>query len=232
MSQTIPLTAEAIAARLKPEGDLIELAETGIANPTKGWGGDHALNKELFKGSGDPEKGDDWTDLLPPIEALKPAAVLVPLVRHQTGLTMLLTKRSSALPSHRGQVAFPGGRVDPGDAHPIAAALREAEEEVALDPSTVDIIGLLNPYLTGSGYRIMPVVGLVDPPKALKAEEAEVEAIFEVPLSFLMDDTNHEVHSMEFQGKTRRYYAMPYENWYIWGATAGMIKDLYRRLSI
>ncbi len=164
------------------------------------------------------------------VENPRAAAVLVPLVMREEQLTVLLTRRSDEMPSHPGQVAFPGGKVDPDDDGPVAAALRETEEETGLARSFVEISGFLDAYETRSGFRICPVVGLVTPGFTLQAEEGEVADIFEVPLSFLMDPANHQCHGREWQGKKRWFYAMPYNGHYIWGATAGMLRNFYDRV--
>lgn len=161
---------------------------------------------------------------------LRDAAVLVPLVERKAGLNVLLTRRADHLNSHAGQISFPGGRVEESDGSPIEAALRESEEEVGLDRSFVTVSGILDTYSTGSGFRILPVVGFVREGFSLKADAGEVAEIFEVPFAFLMDPDNHERHSAVWKDKRREYYAMPYEDYYIWGATAGMLVNLYRRL--
>ena len=157
----------------------------------------------------------------------KPAAVLVPLVQRHGGLAMLLTQRTAHLSQHAGQVAFPGGRIDAGDESPVAAALRETEEETGIDRRFVEPLGYLDTYLTGTSYRVVPVVGLLRHGFTVTPHEGEVADVFEVPLSFLMNPQHHERHSRQWQGKERFYYAMPYEGRYIWGATAGMIRNLY-----
>lgn len=170
-----------------------------------------------------------WDDLMPKGRVLRPAAVLVPLVERPSGLTVLLTERSAELPSHAGQVAFPGGRIDDTDHGPEAAALREAEEEVGLNPAWTTLVGRLDHYHTGTGFRITPIVGFVEPAFTLNElvlEEAEVAKVFEVPLSFLMDPSNHEKHAIDYKGRERIYYAMPYQGHYIWGATAGMLVNM------
>jgi 8-oxo-dGTP pyrophosphatase MutT (NUDIX family) len=164
-----------------------------------------------------------------------PAAVLVPLVERSAGLTVLLTERTAHLSSHSGQVAFPGGRADPTDTDAVATALREAWEEVGLPPSEVEVLGLLPAYTTGSGYRVTPVVGLVAPHAPLRPNPGEVAAVFEVPLAWLMQPSNHRHHLWDDGGVQRRWVSMPYpdgaEERYIWGATAAMLRNFYRFLS-
>lgn len=159
----------------------------------------------------------------------RPAAVLIGVVdRPEPGI--ILTQRTTSLPSHAGQIAFPGGKIDPGDATPLDAALREAEEEVGLDRGLVDPIGYLDLYCTFSGFRILPVVSRVAPGYTLTLNQAEVEDAFEVPLAFLMDKQNHALHSREWKGLRRRFYVMPYQERYIWGVTAGILRNLYERI--
>ena len=161
---------------------------------------------------------------------LTPAAVLVGLIEREEGLTVLLTRRADTLRRHTGQVALPGGRCDPGET-PWATALREAWEEVGLDPEAVTLAGLSNPYQTGTGYLITPVVGFVRPDVTLTANPDEVAHIFETPFGFLMDPANYEEHERTLpDGIVRRFYAMTHEDQYIWGATAGMLRTLYERL--
>lgn len=159
------------------------------------------------------------------------AAVLVPIVVRPEGPTVLLTQRAAALRRHSAQIAFPGGRVDAVDGSPVAAALRETEEEIGLARAHIQTLGFLDAYLTGTGYRITPVVGLVEPPFSLTINAHEVDEAFETPLSFLLDPANHKREGREWKGVYRTYYAMPFEGRYIWGATAGMIRNLYERLA-
>ena len=166
--------------------------------------------------------------MIPQNEEPKPAAVLVPLVPRPDGLHLLLTERQPHLRSHAGQIAFPGGRIDDTDADAVAAALRETREETGIPPTFVEPIGFLDTFLTSTNYRVVPVVALVRPGFTVVPEEAEVKDVFEVPLAFLMDPAHHERHSRDWQGHTRYYYAMPWQGRYIWGATAGMIRNLYR----
>jgi 8-oxo-dGTP pyrophosphatase MutT (NUDIX family) len=165
------------------------------------------------------------------------AAVLVPLVVREEGMTVLLTQRADHLNDHAGQVSFPGGRHEPFDANATATALREAQEEVGLDPKRVEVLGALPDYLTGTGFRVTPVVGLVHPPFIVQADSFEVAEVFEVPLSFLMDPSHHEVRVFRWEGGERRFFAMPYPrsdaagDYFIWGATAGMLRNFYRFLA-
>jgi 8-oxo-dGTP pyrophosphatase MutT (NUDIX family) len=159
----------------------------------------------------------------------RPAAVLLPIVDRPGGLSVLLTLRSSALRAHSGQVAFPGGKID-ADETPREAALREALEEVGLEERFVEPLGWLDPYFTGTGFRVAPLVALVEPSFALKVNRFEVDEVFETPFAFLMDPANHVLEDREWQGRRRKYYAMPHEGRYIWGATAGILRNLYEKL--
>ncbi len=158
------------------------------------------------------------------------AAVLVPIVRREPEATVLLTRRTDHLPSHAGQIAFPGGKIDADDNGPVAASLREAHEEIGLASESVDLLGFGDTYVTGSGYRIVPVVGLVEADPDLTVNRDEVAAIFEVPLSFLMDARNHHQGRRTWQGRERKFYVMPYYEHYIWGVTAGIVRTLYERM--
>ncbi|HMB76532.1 MAG TPA: CoA pyrophosphatase [Kiloniellaceae bacterium] len=172
--------------------------------------GDHDLNPELYD----------------PAQTLRQAAVLVPLVDHDSDLTVLLTRRSSHLAHHAGQISFPGGRIEKGDRDAFAAALREAKEEIGLDADRVRLIGRLDTYVVRTGFRVHPFVGLVQAPLTLVLDRNEVEEAFEVPLSFFLRPGAKERHSRVFRGQERHFFAYPYENRYIWGATAGMLGNL------
>jgi 8-oxo-dGTP pyrophosphatase MutT (NUDIX family) len=163
------------------------------------------------------------------VKATRPAAVLVPVVARMEPM-VLLTQRTSELPSHAGQIAFPGGKIDPTDASPLAAALREAEEEIGLHAKFVDPIGYLDLYLTFSGFRILPLLARVDPNYRLAINPSEVTEAFEVPLEFLMHPDNHQRLKRDWKGIERQYYAMPFNDRYIWGVTAGILRNLYERI--
>jgi 8-oxo-dGTP pyrophosphatase MutT (NUDIX family) len=163
------------------------------------------------------------------VSATKPASVLVPIVDRSVP-TVLLTQRTAELTSHAGQVAFPGGRIDPTDESPVAAALREAAEEVGLAPMLVEPIGYLDLYLTFSGFRILPTVARIKPEFTLKLNPSEVTEAFEVPLDFLMNPENHQRKTRDWKGIARDYYAMPFGERYIWGVTAGILRNLYERV--
>jgi 8-oxo-dGTP pyrophosphatase MutT (NUDIX family) len=180
-----------------------------------------------------PKSGDHGTDRMLEIIAreqpVRPAAVLIPVVDHPQP-TVLLTQRSAHLNDHAGQISFPGGKIDATDASPLDAALREAEEEVGLLREFIDPIGYLDLYGTGFGFRILPTVARIRPGFKLGINKSEVDDAFEVPLAFLMNPANHQVHSKEFRGMERQYYAMPFAERYIWGATAGILRVLYERI--
>jgi len=163
------------------------------------------------------------------VAAARPAAVLAPIVPRPEGLTVLLTLRSTALRSHSGQVAFPGGKIDAGETAE-QTALREAREEIGLAAELVEPLGWLDPYLTGTGYRVAPLVALIDPAFAPTPNPAEVADAFETPFAFLMDVANHRLEERQWHGRTRKFYAMPYRERYIWGVTAGILRNLYERL--
>jgi 8-oxo-dGTP pyrophosphatase MutT (NUDIX family) len=195
------------------------------------------LNFEIPAGLTDasliPPSGDQGTDRMLAIlsreQPIRPAAVLIPVVDHPEP-TVLLTQRSAHLNDHAGQISFPGGKIDATDASPLDAALREAHEEVGLTREFVDPVGYLDLYGTSFGFRILPTVARVRPGFTLRINPAEVDDAFEVPLAFLMNPANHQLHSKEFRGIERFYYAMPYGERYIWGATAGILRVLYERI--
>lgn len=160
----------------------------------------------------------------------RPAAVLVPVVARTDALSVLLTRRTDHLHHHPGQISFPGGRVEKADTSPVMTALRETEEEIGLEPDRVELLGELPEYFTGTGFRITPVVGLVHPPFELQLDTFEVAEAFEVPLAHFLDPANHQRHRTEYKGRWREYYAMPYGDYFVWGATAGILVSLYRFL--
>ena len=163
---------------------------------------------------------------------LTPAAVLFPIVLRDSGATVLLTQRTAHLRDHAGQISFPGGRVELDDLSPTHTALRETEEEIGLAREHIEIIGFLPEYRTGTGFRVIPVVALVTPPFDLLPDPFEVAEVFEVPLEFLLDPDNHKPHSLHYRGALRHFFAMSYGDYFIWGATAGMIRSLTERLGL
>ena len=185
---------------------------------------DHVLRR------GDHDLNPDFAHWPAPPEGLRPASVLIGVVDREPGATVILTLRSAHLSSHAGQIAFPGGRMDDGDATLIETALRETHEEIGLEADRIEPLGLLDTYTTRTGFKIVPVLAAVSEDMALEADEREVEEVFEVPLEFLMDTANHQLHSRVWQGKERQFYAMPYGERYIWGATAGILRIMYERL--
>lgn len=198
------LTAEAIRARLQPFA---------------GW-------KPEFAGDGGLFSDREPTG----------AAVLMPLVQREAGLTLLLTRRADHLRDHAGQISFPGGRVEPEDDGPVATALRETDEEIGLSREYIHVIGQLPVYSTVTAFQVTPVVALVEPGFTLKLDEFEVAEAFEVPLAFLMNPAHHRHHRFEFAGAERRFLSMPWQGpereYFIWGATAAMLRNLYRLLSV
>jgi 8-oxo-dGTP pyrophosphatase MutT (NUDIX family) len=180
-----------------------------------------------------PARGDHDVDpvmrKIAEVRPIRPAAVLVPIVDHSQP-TVLFTQRAQHLPDHPGQISFPGGKIERGDIDPRASALREAEEEIGLDRRHVQPLGYLDLYMTTLGYRIVPVIARVKPGFSLKLNISEVDATFEVPLDFLMDQKNVQRHSRDWQGMTRHYYAITFAERYIWGVTAGILRTLYDRI--
>ena len=212
--EQLPIDALGGEAALPPERLRADWLRARFAGPAPDWA---------------PER---FEELLVKREVMIAAAVLVPLVQRPEGLALLLTQRTAHLTSHAGQISFPGGRAESYDATPIETALRETEEEIGLDRRHIDVIGTLPDYLTSTGYRVTPVVALLTPPFELTPDPNEVAEIFEVPLAFLMDGMNHQRMSFEPpQGAGRRsFYAMPYQRFFIWGATAGMLRNLFHFL--
>lgn len=198
------LTPDTIAARLSPE-------------PGRSRRSDAANARRLG--------ADPRIEERPPERLLVPAAVLVPLVLRDSGLTVLLTQRTAHLSHHAGQVSFPGGRLE-HDEEPLTAALRETREEIGLPAERLDLLGFLDDYVTGTGFHITPVVAAITPPFDLDPDPFEVAEVFEVPLSFILDRTNHQRCVRVVEGRERPYYAIPYGERYIWGATAGMLINL------
>lgn len=189
--------------------------------PVAGWTPDRAAARSDFDLNPDAER---------PGLALRPAAVLVPVIARPDGASVLMTRRSDSLASHTGQIAFPGGRLDPGETA-VAAALREAFEEVALDPAAVEVLGIGDAYETGTGFLITPVVGWLAEPPVTTPSPDEVAEVFEAPWDFLMDAANHRRDFYDREGQPRRWFwAMPYRERYIWGATAGVVRALRARL--
>ena len=195
------------------------------------------LNLDVPEGLADasvtPKRGDHDADpvmlKIAAVRPIRPAAVLVPVVEHAEP-TVLLTQRAQHLPNHPGQISFPGGKIEASDQTPLAAALRETEEEIGLDRQAVTPLGYLDLYMTTLGYRIVPVIARVKPGFSLTLNTAEVDATFEVPLAFLMDQANVQRHSRDWQGLTRHYYAITFGERYIWGVTAGILRNLYDRI--
>lgn len=213
--QIIPVESVAGEAAIAPERLLVESLRTRFGNPPT-WR---------------PEITDD--QLMRQVSATPVAAsVLIPIILRETGPTLLFTQRAAHLNDHAGQVSFPGGRSESSDLSSIDTALRETEEEIGLSRSHIEIIGTLPDYFTGTGFQITPVVGVARPPFNLQADPFEVAEIFEVPLAFLMNGMNHQRRTAEFpNGAGRRtFYAMPYDRFFIWGATAGMLRNLFHFL--
>ncbi|MCC6887177.1 MAG: CoA pyrophosphatase [Hyphomicrobiales bacterium] len=210
-----------IGAPQHPALDFFDLARERLARDVP--------SEPLEGGRPDGQPVDPVAAAIAAVRPIRKAAVLVPIVARDEPM-VLLTQRTAHLRDHAGQISFPGGKIDPSDASPAAAALREADEEIGLPARLIEPIGYLDPYLTTVGYRIVPVVARVAPQFELRINREEVEDAFEVPLAFLMSPQNHQRHSRDWNGLTRYYYAMPFGDRYIWGATAGILRSLYERV--
>lgn len=199
-----------------------ELAQSALSRPQpddRHGPSDFDLNPELAAAGPHPDA----------LATARPAAVLIPAIARDT-ITLLLTQRTAHLAAHAGQIAFPGGKAEPHDTGPLDTALREAREEIGLESSLVTPLGSLDRYLTGTGFRITPVIGLVDPAFTLAPDHNEVADVFEVPLSFLMDPANYQRHTRVIEGAERHFYAVPFGERFIWGATAGILRNMHQRL--
>lgn len=218
MSRPTPIRVEDVDVEdfLLRAGAGLSKTPPGADDPTANPRGDHDLDEE-------------GVAVAPP-GPHRHAAVLVPVVSRADGLTVLFTQRSHGLRDHSGQISFPGGKIDPTDPGPADAALREAFEEIGLAPEAVRVLGYLDPYLSATGFLVVPVVGLLDPSFRLELNPAEVAEIFEVPLAHLMHSGGHTLGSGTWRGRTRRYYAISYGERLIWGVTAGIVRNLYDRL--
>ncbi len=207
--------ADAVFARIAARLDR-ELASDALDVSTTPPFGDHSLNR--------------WEIAPEFLRTSRAAAVLIGLVPRSDGIGIILTRRTAGLRDHAGQIAFPGGKIDPGDATPADAARREAGEEIGLDPARIEVLGHLGGYLTRTGFRIIPVVARVDPPFVLRPNPAEVVEAFEVPFAFLMDPANYRLAEREWLGRTRYFYSIMVGERTIWGVTAGILRVLYEKL--
>jgi len=216
------VSQRALSERVSPGGfSMAAVRRRADARLTRTWPFHDAGPRSDFDLNPGISAGEDFS-------RYKPAAVLIAVTDEGAGdANVLLTRRPETLRKHAGQIAFPGGKMDPDDRDAVSAAVREAEEEVGLPPEAVEPLGFLSTYFTSTGYRVYPVLARIAPGLALRPQEAEVADIFYVPLSFLMNPDNHRVEAREWRGVERRFYAMPYERHYIWGATAGMIRLMY-----
>lgn len=215
------MTRERLVARFRGRAQPGRRGFGGTADPVEA-----AALRQATRGDHDLNPG-----MTPPSAALRPAAVLVPLIDRAGGMTVLLTRRTDHLSKHAGQIAFPGGRIEQADADATAAALRETEEEIGLPRERVAIIGRLDTYVTGTGFEITPMVGIVSPPFALAIDPVEVAEVFEVPLAFILDPANHRRTERVLEERRRAFFVLPYEGRNIWGATAGMLVNLYEVLT-
>lgn len=215
------MTREWAAARLRGRAQPGRRGFGGTADPLEA-----AALRQATRGDHDLNPG-----MTPPSTALRPAAVLVPLIDREAGMSVLLTRRTEHLSAHAGQIAFPGGRIEEADADAIAAALRETEEEIGLPRERVAVIGRLDTYVTGTGFEITPIVGVIDPPLSLAIDPVEVAEVFEVPLAYILDPANHRRTERVFAEHRRAFFVLPFEGRNIWGATAGMLVNLYEVLT-
>jgi len=207
--------------------DRAALARSLAAGRGRGQGSDMAVAGTIARLLGGEAAAQFQAERAHPPERQRPAAVLLPIVDHADAPPgVMLTQRASHLAHHPGQISFPGGRMDPGEIDPIQTALREAREEVALPADRVQVVGRLDDYVTVTGFRVTPIVGVVTPPVTLVPDPTEVDAVFEVPLAFLMDPTNHRHAVRDVGGRRRPHFAIPYGDYYIWGATAGILVNL------
>ncbi len=211
-----PLSREWVTACFAHQGEPGRRGFGGAADAAEA-----AALRQATRGDHDLNPG-----MTPPSIELRPAAVLVPLVDRPEGMSVLLTQRSAHLTAHAGQIAFPGGRLEVEDRDATAAALRETEEEIGLPREHVTLIGRLDTYLTGTGFEITPIVGIVSPPFSLTVDPFEVADVFEVPLPFVLDPGNHRRTERVFEEHRRVFFVLPYQNRNIWGATAGMLVNL------
>ena len=216
MTQINSFTSEWVIGRFLQLGRPGRRGFGGAADPAEA-----AALREATRGDHDLNPG-----MTPPSTALRPAAVLVPLIDRSEGMSVLLTQRTPHLSAHAGQISFPGGRIEESDADATEAALRETEEEIGLTRDNVTVIGRLDTYVTGTGFEITPIVGIVKVPFPLAIDAFEVSEVFEVPLSFVLDTSNHRRMTRDFEKRTRIFYVLPFENRNIWGATAGMLVNL------
>jgi 8-oxo-dGTP pyrophosphatase MutT (NUDIX family) len=225
MAPALPVDRDWLARRLAGAGEREALVPGDVRVPVPG-AGDPAR-------PADPARRGPAANAAAEIafeKARVPAAVLVPLIARPHGITVLLTQRAGHLSRHAGQIAFPGGRSDPGDPSLVHTALREAQEEVGLDPGRVEVLGLLPQYRTRTGFLITPVVGWIEPPFSLRPDPGEVADVFEMPLAFALDAANHERHHRDVDEGRRYFYVLPFEDRYIWGATAAMLVNFHHVL--
>jgi len=224
----LPRPPESIGSKV-PSADA-KFSEADLRQRVQRALGGSMASAPASRASGDHDLNSTWPQADQHGPVRQPCAVLIPATIHPTGASILLTRRSDHLPQHAGQIAFPGGKIGPQDKAPVNAALREAHEEIGLQPQFVDIIGRLEDYRTATGFDIAPFVGIVRPGFSLVPDANEVAEILQVPLAFLMQPANHQIREVVWHGQVRRFHAMPYKQHYIWGATAGILRRMYERL--